>query len=288
MASPASANPEPYSSKICCKATAERYSQFRPQYPQQVYDIILQHLGPEQRELAVDVATGSGQAAVQLAAFFKQVIATDGNEEQLRHAKPAANVTYKFSDAHSIQLQNGCADLITAASALHWFEHDRFYRETRRVLKPHGVLAAWAIPLGCATLEVPSAPGAAAACNAALLHIHEGILGPCWDERKRWADKMYKGIEPSSEHFSSVQLMQLDFPVELTAEALVGYASSWSAYSIYRKQHPDRPDPLVEYRQQLLAALEAEGAPAGATIVAHIPLCMVLAQHPKPLHSSGS
>jgi ubiquinone/menaquinone biosynthesis C-methylase UbiE len=54
-----------------------------------------------------------------------QVVATDGNEEQLRNAKPAPNVTYKFSDAHSIQLQDGCADLITAASALHWFEHDR-------------------------------------------------------------------------------------------------------------------------------------------------------------------
>eukprot|EP00882_Tetradesmus_deserticola_P014525 GHRQ01015448.1.p1 GENE.GHRQ01015448.1~~GHRQ01015448.1.p1 ORF type:complete len:208 (+),score=10.79 GHRQ01015448.1:470-1093(+) len=132
----------------------------------------------------------------------------------------------------------------------------RFYRETRRVLKPHGVVAAWAIPLvrtvcwcnkpmmatsgcragtmpcrdgsspwepsallgsadskqpvippsrpacntvlvvqlqGCAVLEVPSAPGAAAVCNAALQHIHEDTLGPCWDERKRWADKMYKG-----------------------------------------------------------------------------------------------
>jgi hypothetical protein len=30
------------------------------------------------------------------------------------------------------------------------------------------------------------------------------------------------GIEPSSEHFASVELLQLDFPVELTAEALVG------------------------------------------------------------------
>jgi hypothetical protein len=73
MTGSASANLEPYSAKICCKATAERYSQFRPQYPQQVYDIILQHLGPEQRKLAVDVATGNGQAAVQLAAFFEQV-----------------------------------------------------------------------------------------------------------------------------------------------------------------------------------------------------------------------
>jgi hypothetical protein len=46
---------------------------FRPRYPQQVYDIILSHLGADQRSLAVDVATGSGQAAVQLAVYFKQV-----------------------------------------------------------------------------------------------------------------------------------------------------------------------------------------------------------------------
>jgi ubiquinone/menaquinone biosynthesis C-methylase UbiE len=38
-----------------------------------VYDIILSHLGKDQRNLAVDVATGSGQAAVQLAQHFKQV-----------------------------------------------------------------------------------------------------------------------------------------------------------------------------------------------------------------------
>jgi len=46
---------------------------FRPRYPQQVYDIILGHLGSDQRNMAVDVATGSGQAAVQLAEYFKQV-----------------------------------------------------------------------------------------------------------------------------------------------------------------------------------------------------------------------
>lgn len=38
-------------------------------------------------------------------------------------------------------------DLVTAASALHWFDLPAFYREVRRVLKPHGCLAAWAIPL---------------------------------------------------------------------------------------------------------------------------------------------
>lgn len=40
---------------------------------QEVYDVILQHLKEDERKLAVDVATGSGQAAVQLADFFTQV-----------------------------------------------------------------------------------------------------------------------------------------------------------------------------------------------------------------------
>lgn len=35
----------------------------------------------------------------------------------------------------------------------------------------------------------------------------------------------------------------------------LGYLNSWSAYQTYRKQRPGEPDPLVGFRQQLLAAL---------------------------------
>lgn len=52
---------------------AKNYSTFRPRYPKEVYEIILAHLNQDQRSLAVDVATGSGQAAVQLAEHFSQV-----------------------------------------------------------------------------------------------------------------------------------------------------------------------------------------------------------------------
>jgi hypothetical protein len=56
---------------------------FRPRHPHQVYDIILSHLGADQRSLAVDVATGSGQAAVQLAEDFKQVISQAGQDHSV-------------------------------------------------------------------------------------------------------------------------------------------------------------------------------------------------------------
>lgn len=69
-----------------------------------------------------------------------------------------------------------------------------------------------------------------------------------------WAAAQYPYIE-HQQHAESLHPGLLHCAVSV---AQVGYASSWSAYSIYRKQHPDRPDPLVEYRQQLLAALEAE------------------------------
>jgi hypothetical protein len=36
------------------------------------------------------------------------------------------------------------------------------------------------------------------------------------------------------------------------------------------------------------AAAAVQGAAADATIVAHIPLCMIIAQHPKPPSSSGN
>lgn len=87
------------------------------------------------------------------------MLATDGNEQQLCHAAPAPNVTYQHEDAHIIPLPDSSVDLVTAASALHWFDLPRFYQECRRVLKPHGCLAAWAIPLVSDEVAEPHSNG---------------------------------------------------------------------------------------------------------------------------------
>lgn len=65
-------------------------------------------------------------------------------------------------------------------------------------------------------------------------------------------------LRPSLHEFSTVLMRRLSMPVELTVDALVGYASSWSAYSIHRARHPQQPDPLVEYRARLVAALDGQ------------------------------
>jgi hypothetical protein len=63
-------------------------------------------------------------------------------------------------------------------------------------------------------------------------------------------------VAPSLHDFATVLSRLTSFPVSLSVDALVGYASTWSAYSIYRRRWPQRPDPLIEYRARLVAALE--------------------------------
>jgi ubiquinone/menaquinone biosynthesis C-methylase UbiE len=98
---------------------AAAYSRHRPTYPPALYDAVLG--ATRGRDLAVDIGTGSGQAAVVLAEHFQRVVAQDGSAAQLQHAnRERENVTYEQADACATGLTNQCADLVTVAQALHW------------------------------------------------------------------------------------------------------------------------------------------------------------------------
>lgn len=63
---------------------------YRPGYPPELFDTILEELkrtrGANSLELAVDVATGSGQAAIPLAEHIPRVIGLDISQSQLDNA----------------------------------------------------------------------------------------------------------------------------------------------------------------------------------------------------------
>lgn len=57
---------------------AASYAEFRPSYPKELYEIIFKFCDfSEKPEQALDVATGSGQAAVVLAEYFQRVSRTE-------------------------------------------------------------------------------------------------------------------------------------------------------------------------------------------------------------------
>jgi ubiquinone/menaquinone biosynthesis C-methylase UbiE len=96
------------------------YAKFRPEYPAALYDVILQQASLPARDLAVDIATGSGQAAKDLSKRFARVIALDHNADQLQHAGKFPNVRFQEGAAENSGLKDGVADLAAVAQALHW------------------------------------------------------------------------------------------------------------------------------------------------------------------------
>ena len=96
------------------------YARFRPDYPQDLYKLILAPSKPAERRLAVDVATGSGQAARGLSAYFERVIALDLDPEQLQHANNTPNVTFQVAAAEQLGMKDDSADLVAVAAGLHW------------------------------------------------------------------------------------------------------------------------------------------------------------------------
>ena len=99
---------------------AESYATFRPEYPPDLFDKLLQLADLPARNLAVDVATGSGQAARGLSQVFSRVVALDYSEEQLTKALALPNVEFRHAAAECTGLEDGVADLVAAATALHW------------------------------------------------------------------------------------------------------------------------------------------------------------------------
>ncbi|KAK9110291.1 hypothetical protein Sjap_018351 [Stephania japonica] len=111
---------------------AEVYLSVRPKYPSDWFSR-LSALTPH-HSLAWDAGTGNGQAAMGVAEFYDQVIATDVSEPQISLSMPHPKVKYvhtppSMSDDELIAMfgGEGMVDLGTVATAVHCVELQAFY-----------------------------------------------------------------------------------------------------------------------------------------------------------------
>ncbi|XP_018718390.1 putative methyltransferase DDB_G0268948 isoform X1 [Eucalyptus grandis] len=216
---------------------AETYLQARPTYPSEWYSMLA--ACTSQNSLAWDVGTGNGQAALDVAKHYEQVIATDVSEAQLSFAMPHPRVRYvhtpqSMSEDEMVALMGGenRVDLITVATAVHWFDLPKFYKLAKRLLrKPGGLLAVWA--------------------------YNDIVVNPEFDTvRKRLLEKysrfwpadakyIFEGYRNLPFPFESVGLgsegepLQLDIPKELSFEGCLMFFKSSSAFASAKEQGVD-------------------------------------------------
>ena len=159
------------------------YAHYRPTYPAALFDWLAAVAPARQR--AWDCATGTGQAAIGLAAHFAEVVATDASASQLAAARPAPGVHYRLAAAEGSGLEADSVDLVTVAQALHWFDQPRFFREVERVLRPGGVLAVW-------SYGIPELEGEGP--DALLQHFYADIVGPYWPPENAQVENGYRDL----------------------------------------------------------------------------------------------
>ncbi len=193
---------------------AADYAKFRPGYPDALFDWIAANT--VSHELAWDCGCGNGQASVPLAARYSRVAATDFSAEQIAHALTHPRIDYCAVPAEASGLPDHCADVVTIAQALHWFDFDRFYAEVRRVVKPGGLIAAWTYQL------LRAEP----AINSVLAGFYEHTLGPHWPPERKWVDLAYGGMPFP---FSEVDAPQFEIRLQWSLSDLLSYLGTWSA-----------------------------------------------------------
>ena len=232
---------------------ADSYARYRPDYPPELFDY-LATLVPR-HDIALDCATGNGQAALGLARHFDLVIASDGSVQQLRSAQQHPRVAYLGNLAEQPALRNASTDLVVAAQAAHWFDHERFHREVQRILRPQGALAIWTY--GLAQIDP--------LVDAVVLNFYQRTVGEYWPPERRYVESAYRDL-PFPWPEVAVPQFQLNLSWDL--DSLVGYIGTWSAVQRYRKA--TATDPLPPLRQQLAACWNSPTTPRSVIWPLHL------------------
>lgn len=201
--------------------TARIYARSRPLYPAELFRQ-LAALAPG-GSLAWDCATGNGQAAVGLAEHFERVIATDVSAEQIEFAAAHPRIEYRVARGEASGLEGGSVDLITVASALHWFDLEAFYAEARRVARPGAVLAAWTYHV--AHVEPPF--------DRVLGRLYDEVLQPFFAAGARLVDERYARVRLPGE---ALPVSAFVAEAAWTTDQIAGFIHSWSGSQNYLQE----------------------------------------------------
>lgn len=122
---------------------AEDYSKARPGYSEKVLDLLCGEL-LKSGDIIADVGSGTGIFSKALLERGFAVFGVEPNDEMRKQAEKMLCENKLFTSvaasAENTTLQSNSIDVVTAASAFHWFDAERFHLECLRILKQDGFL----------------------------------------------------------------------------------------------------------------------------------------------------
>lgn len=205
---------------------AEDYKKFRPSYPDEMIQFIVEQCSYKNE--AWDCATGNGQVAQMLSPYFQKIIATDASAQQIKHALPYPNIDYQVATAESSNLRSQSIHLITVAQAIHWFDLAAFYQEVKRVAAPEAILAIWGYHNHSINAEI----------DAVILKLYRDILKDYWPPERKKVEEKYTHLQAP---FQALHSPDFFMKKQIDLSGLIGYLCTWSALQIYISKNSNNP-----------------------------------------------
>jgi SAM-dependent methyltransferase len=210
---------------------ASNYATFRPHYPEELFKWIATLT--DQHDRALDVGTGNGQAATGLAGFFQEVIAVDPSAGQIAAAKPHERVHYHMAPSDATGVEAGTVDLITAAAAAHWFPHDAFHREVRRVARPEAAIVLWTY------WRIDVEPS----IDDFLLREFHPLVEAFWPPERRYVKEAYRNLPFP---FPEIAPPSFTLTTDWSVDHFLGNLRTWSSVQRHVQHHGRDPVAAVE------------------------------------------
>lgn len=203
------------------------YQLHRPDYPDSLFAWLAKQC--PQREHALDMGCGTGQASRGLEPWFQHVLGADLSLKQLQSAPPS-RTQYLASRASPLPFADHCLDLISVAQAFHWFDADAFFAEAGRCLRKGGLLAL--ISYGICEVE---------GLGSLIQDFHDKTLGPWWPAER---DQVVAGYPEAHLDWPDCAFPASYIERQWSAGEMLGYLDTWSALVQARKAGKDPLTPF--------------------------------------------
>ncbi|MCX4778634.1 class I SAM-dependent methyltransferase [Streptomyces sp. NBC_01264] len=209
-------------------AMAEAYERFRPGYPVELFDLVMEYAA-RPVPTALEIGAGTGKATRLFAGRGVSVTATEPDAAmlaELREHVPASVRTVRAT-FEALRPDGQRYAMVYAAAALHWTDPEGRWARVASLLEPGGVFASFGGPVRLADPEVEELVRAA---RAPFLESDE-IPSP--DGTPPGSAMQWPGTElRRSPWFSGVRQAVIDRRLTMSSDDYIGYLSTVSAYLI--------------------------------------------------------
>lgn len=207
-------------------SVAAAYQRFRPGYPDELVDLVLDYAGPGVRT-ALEIGAGTGKATRAFARRGIAVTATEPDPAMLGELRRTVPPTVRTRLAAFEDLSPAGAgdDLVYAAASLHWTDPRQRSARIAALLRPGGTFASFGGSMRLADAEVERAVREARVAVLDSDEVPSPDATPT-DEPMQWpgSELIRSGL------FDDVRQCTVRRRPVLTADDYVGHLSTVSAY----------------------------------------------------------